>query len=691
MSKESSPVQVDDLLVEIGTEELPPASLDQLRTSFQALFEEELTTQGFSFKQVSGHATPRRLALVVQGLSRQQPDRQVERRGPAVKAAWDQAGQPTKALSGFAKSCGVADLSTLTTIQTDKGEWVVYQSTESGKSLDAQLESMLNRAVSQLPIDRRMRWGKRRDEFVRPVKWLLVLYGKTLLPISLFGLTAGRVSYGHPFMNPGPFKLSRATDYIGACEKRHVITSVELRKARIRAQVQALAAELEAEVEMDEALLDEITALVEWPVALAGRFDDKYLELPAGILISVMKKHQRYFHLVDSSGRLLPRFITLANLESKDPAVVIAGNERVIKPRLADAAFFYEQDAKISLEARADKLQRMVFQSALGSYQEKASRIARLAGFIASQVGSDQATATRAGLLCKADLTSDMVAEFPELQGVMGYWYARQDGESEAVATAIGQHYRPVQSGGVLPDERVAACVALADKLDTLVGLFGINQPPTGSKDPYGLRRQSLGVIRICIEQALDLDLVTCLHHASDLYGQDFDTGPVHEYMLERLTHWCAERHITGDIIEALRFSASGATNLWATFVSASHLKAFRGEANTEKIIAANKRIANILKSEPADNQTEVDTGLLEDGAEKTLHREFMTRQSQISKTQTFAEKLEPLAGLQAHVDNFFRDVLVMSDNDALKNNRLALLRNLRQLFLEVADFSLLK
>ena len=690
MLKKNLPVANKTLLLEIGTEEMPPRSLNRLRLAFAGQLEAGLNRAQLPFTGVESYATPRRLALRVTGLGSQQPDQDIERRGPAKKAAFDNEDQPTRALLGFMKSCHVSDPEYLETMATDKGEYLVFRATHPGESTKALLPGIVRQALSALPIDRRMRWGKTREEFVRPVQWVLCLHGKEVLPISVLGVTAGNTSRGHRFMSHGDFEIKDADSYVEDCRAQHVLVDFDGRRELIRRQLSEAAAKEKARLELDEALLDEVTALVEWPVPLVGGFEESYLEVPPEALISAMKEHQRYFHLVDENNRLLPRFITISNLETPDPRVVISGNERVIRPRLSDAAFFYRQDTRSSLAEKSERLGKVVFQTSLGTYLQKAQRIASLAGFIAEQLDENSEFAERAGLLCKADLVSDMVGEFPDLQGVMGGYYARHDHEPDEVARGIEQHYRPTLSGGQLPDPGVASCVSLADKIDSLVGLFGIDQPPTGSRDPFALRRQSLGVIRICVENHLDLSLSECLIHAAGLFPGDFRTDQVSQYILERLSNYYGEQGISTDVVEAATASLTDGINLMMIDDVVKTLQAFRNSTTAESIVAANKRVANLLrKVDLATLPDAFNPELAVDEAEKAL----ATRVNAIdlSGAKGAGARLEKLAVLQAPVDAFFDEVLVMAEDGNLRLNRLALLRDLRLLFLEVADFSLLQ
>ncbi len=678
------------LLLEIGTEELPPKSLNRLRQALAEEVEKGIKQAQLPYSGIESYATPRRLALRITGLGTQQPDQEIERRGPAKAAAFNEEDQPTKALQGFMKSCGVTDPEHLETMETEKGDYLVYRAVKSGEATGDLLPGIVQDALSALPVDRRMRWGKTREEFVRPLQWLVCLHGKEILPINVLGKDAGRTSRGHRFMSHGDFEISDADAYVEECRAQHVLVDYDGRRELIRTQLFDVAANEKANLELDEDLLNEVTALVEWPVALTGSFEESFLEVPQEVLISAMKEHQRYFHLVDNNHKLLSKFITIANIETPDPQVVIEGNERVIRPRLSDAAFFYHQDTRSSLDEKCQRLSNVVFQTELGTYLQKAERISGLAGFIAEQVGEDRAHAERAGLLCKADLVSDMVGEFPDLQGVMGGYYARHDNESNEVSKGIEQHYRPTQSGSMLPDTGIASCVSLADKIDSLVGIFGINQPPTGSRDPFALRRQSLGVIRICVENHLDLSLTACLNESSRLFPEAFEINQVSQYILERLTSYYGDQGISSDVVEAATAGPSQGINLLMIDDVVKTLQTFKNGPTAESIVAANKRVANLLKkADIASLPESFDSNMAVDDAELALAE--LVRSIDLSGAKGAGARLEKLAVLQKPVDRFFDEVLVMADDEKLRLNRLALLRELRYLFLEVADFSLLQ
>ena len=678
------------LLLEIGTEELPPKSLNNLREALQQNISSGLEQAELSHGEVHSFATPRRLAILVHELADQQPDQKVEKRGPAVKSAFDDDGSPTKALAGFMRACGIRDPAKLDTVTTNKGNYLVYRATRSGLELSSLLEAIVGAALTALPVERRMRWGKSRLEFVRPVQWLVCLYGNSVVPIELLGKKAANKSSGHRFMSNGQFEIHRSNEYVERCRENFVMVDFMERKNSIRKQVINLASQEKANLEIDEALLNEVTSLVEWPMALAGGFDRSFLKVPPEVLISAMKEHQRYFHLVDSTGSLVPRFITISNIESLDSSQVIAGNERVIRPRLADAVFFFERDTRISMEKKLTRLEGVVFQADLGTYAGKSQRISELSSFIAQKLGISSAPTIRAGMLCKVDLVSDMVGEFPDLQGTMGSYYARHDGEAEEVCNAIAEHYRPTQSGGVLPSGEVASCVALADKIDSLVGIFGIKQPPTGSRDPFALRRQALGVVRICIENKLDLCLDDCLSESARLYDKDFDPANVSDYITERLTGYYQDYGIPGDVVDAATNSASKTVNLLEIDGVVRTLESFRDGPTAVSIIAANKRVANFLKkADPKELTGKFNSTLATEEAEIGLGNALIGLD--LSKSKGAGEKLEKLADLQGPVDRFFDEVMVMAEDERARKNRLGLLRELRRHFLEVADFSLLQ
>ncbi len=684
-----------DFLVEIGTEELPPKALKKLSQAFAQGIEQGLTESNLTFGSVELFAAPRRLAVRIHQLSDTQPDINIEKRGPAAKAAYDADGNPTKALEGFARSCG-ASVDQLETMETDKGAWLVYRSVQPGQNTTELLPAIVNKSLAQLPIPKRMRWGARRIEFVRPVHWVIMLFGSSVVECELLGHQAGNQTRGHRFHCNDVLTINSPAEYEQTLlEKGYVIASFEDRREKVRAGVMAIAETVGGNAVIDEALLDEVTALNEWPVPLIGRFEERFLEVPAEALISSMKEHQKYFHIIDSEGKMLPNFITLSNIESKDPAQVVAGNERVIRPRLSDAAFFFETDKKQTLEARIEKLKPIVFQAQLGTIYDKVQRVSGLAGKIAHAIGGDAQLAKRAGLLTKSDLVSEMVLEFPELQGIMGMYYAHHDGEAEEVATALNEQYMPRFAGDELPTSKTGCAVAIADKLDSLVGIFGINQPPTGTKDPFALRRASLGILRIIVEKQLNLDLAECIEWAIEqhqtLPAANLKDSVV-DYMLERFRSWYDEEGIPAEVFLAVH--ARRPTKPLDFDQRIKAVDQFRQLPEAEALAAANKRVSNILSKVHAnDLAVSLNSELLTLDAEKQLASAISEQTQTVTPlfdAGNYSEALKSLATMRASIDRFFDDVMVMADDEAVKNNRLALLNQLRALFLKAADISLL-
>ncbi|MDV2079627.1 glycine--tRNA ligase subunit beta [Marinobacter xestospongiae] len=685
-----------DFLVELGTEELPPKALKSLSDAFTQGIVNGLADAGIDHGAVESFAAPRRLAVRIRDLADAQPDKPVEKRGPAVKAAFDDAGNPTRALNGFATSLGVTP-DQLDTLETDKGAWVVYRTVEQGKPTIELLPALIEKSLAALPIPKRMRWGAYRTEFVRPVHWLVLLYGNKVIDAPILNLTPGNQTRGHRFHCPKSLLIPTPNDYeVVLKEEGRVLANFEERRDVIRAGVTAIAeSEGNGRAVINDDLLDEVTALNEWPVPLLGRFEERFLEVPAEALISSMEEHQKYFHVVDENDRMLPLFITVANLESKDPAQVVSGNEKVIRPRLSDAAFFYETDRKSRLEDRIEQLKPIVFQEKLGSIYDKSVRVAALARKIADAIGSDPALAERAAMLAKTDLVTEMVLEFTDLQGIMGQYYAEHDGEPADVAKALNEQYMPRYAGDDLPTTLTGCAVALADRIDSLVGLFGINQPPSGTRDPFGLRRASLGVLRIIIERALPLDLQTCCEWATEnftvLSEQNVATTVV-DYMLERFRAHYDEQGIGAEVYLAVHARRPTRPLDFDRRIKA--VEAFRQLPEAQALAAANKRVSNILTKQGGDSIGEsVNTGLLQDGAEQAL-ADAVAKQADavlpLFEQGDYGSALSSLAGLRQPVDTFFEEVMVMAEDDAVRNNRLALLNRLRNLFLRVADISLL-
>ncbi|MFL1466862.1 glycine--tRNA ligase subunit beta [Marinobacter sp. HN1S83] len=685
-----------DFLVELGTEELPPKALKPLSDAFSAGIAKGLEDAGIAFGKVESFAAPRRLAVRVRDLADAQPDKSVEKRGPAVKAAFDDAGNPTRALTGFATSLGVTP-DQLDTLETDKGAWVVYRTVEKGRPTVELMPELVDQSLAGLPIPKRMRWGAHRTEFVRPVHWAIMLFGNKVIDAPIMGLTPGNKTRGHRFHCPKSLIVPTPSDYeVVLKQEGYVIADFAERREQIRAGVSALAEkEAGGKAVIDEDLLDEVTALNEWPVPLIGRFEERFLDVPAEALISSMKEHQKYFHVVAGNGDMLPLFITVANLESKDPGQVVSGNEKVIRPRLADAAFFYETDRKTRLEDRIEQLKPIVFQDKLGSIYDKSVRVAALAKKIADAIGSDPVLAERAAMLAKTDLVTEMVLEFTDLQGIMGQYYATNDGEPEDVAKALNEQYMPRFAGDDLPTTLTGCAVAIADRLDSLVGLFGINQPPSGTRDPFALRRASLGVLRIIIERELPLDLQTCCQWAEEnftvLTEQD-TAATVVDYMLERFRAHYEEQGIGAEVYLAVHARRPTKPLDFDRRVKA--VEAFRQLPEALALAGANKRVSNILTKQGGDAIGErVDKGLLQDQAEQALAEQISQQADTVLplfEQGDYAAALTSLASLREPVDTFFDEVMVMAEDEAIRNNRLAMLNQLRNLFLRVADISLL-
>jgi glycyl-tRNA synthetase beta chain len=685
-----------DLLIEIGTEELPPKALHRLSLAFADAMTKELDAAGLRPERTLVYAAPRRLALLIKSLPVRQADRESVRRGPALTAAFDDDGCPTQAAIGFAGSCGV-DVEALDRLETGKGSWLSFRMVEKGQATAALVPGVLSKSLAALPIPKRMRWGDRDDEFVRPVHWVVLLFGDEVIDAEILGVKTGRHTYGHRFHHPQGMYLAEPEAYLPLLETEgHVLPDYDARREAVRAQVIEQGNLLGGKALIDDDLLDEVTALVEWPVAISGQFDTDFLQVPSEALISSMQDHQKYFPVVDNNGKLLAHFITVANLASRDPAQIKAGNERVIRPRLADAAFFWQQDRKQTLAARAEKLRSMVFQKRLGTLFDKQERVAALAGLIAASIGADTRHAERAARLSKCDLLTSMVYEFPELQGVMGRYYALHDGEPAAVADAIQQHYLPRFAGDELPAAGVAQSVALADRIDSLIGIFAIGQQPSGDKDPFALRRAALGVIRICIEKELDLDLDELLKAAATAFASELDASPavaeVFAYVMDRLRGYYQEQGVEVDLVDAVL--ATHPLRLLDIDRRIQACRSFRLLPQAHSLAAANKRISNILKKTEQPIPDKVEASRLTEAAERQLADALTEiRQAVVPMLDAgdYTPALTRLAGLRDSVDAFFDQVMVMVDDEALRTNRLALLKSLRDLFLRVADLSRLQ
>ncbi|MGD8884666.1 MAG: glycine--tRNA ligase subunit beta [Gammaproteobacteria bacterium] len=690
--------QPQDLLIEIGTEELPPTALKRLATAFCEGVQAGLEKAPLSFNDIQWYATPRRLALLVTGLETGQADKEVQRRGPALTAAFGEDGCPTQAAIGFAKSCGV-EVEDLQQLETDKGAWLAYNVVQKGKTTRELLPDIVQTALDQLPIPKRMRWGDLAAEFVRPVHWLVMLFGDDVVDCEILSVKAGRETRGHRFHHPGNLYLSEPKAYVPLLETEgRVIADFEARREAIRAQVEEAATQLKGKAVIDEELLDEVTAMVEWPEAVTGNFDKRFLDVPPEVLITTMKSNQKYFHVVDKQGKLLPHFITVSNISSNNMDMVRKGNEKVVRPRLEDAEFFWNQDRQTRLDARIDSLASVVFQQKLGTLHDKVQRVARIASTIAEQLDLDVPMTERAALISKCDLMTDMVGEFPSLQGTMGRYYAQHDGEDPQIAQAMEEQYQPRFAGDALPESAIGQALSIADKLDTLVGIFAIKQIPGGDKDPFALRRAALGVLRILIEKKLGLNIVQLLHKAAQEYEhklKDMDREGVveqcYEFMMDRARGYFLETGVRHDVFDAVLAQRPEEPFDFSERVNA--VTAFRQLPEAESLSAANKRIANILKKiDKVDSK--INESLLQESAEKDLYQTLQQLTGTVTplfEQRDYQQALSELARLREPVDRFFDDVMVMVDDDKLKNNRLALLQSLRSLFLQVADLSRLQ
>jgi len=692
---------LNDLLFEIGTEELPPMALSRLAKALADGVEAGLTQAKLEFDSIQHYASPRRLAFIVKDLSAEQPDVDSERRGPAVAVAFDEAGEPTKAMQGFARSCG-ADVNDLEKLETDKGAWFIYRSVVKGKPLTELLPDIIKQSIAKLPIPKRMRWSDLDETFVRPVHWLVLLYGDQVLPYSQFGQSAGNKSYGHRFHHPQAIEIKQPSGYLATLESAYVLADIEVRNQRVIAAINAAASEAGGEAVIDNELLELVTNIVEWPSPILGKFDDSFLTLPEPAIVAALKGHQKCFH-VKKGNKLLPYFISVSNVDSTNPTVVASGNERVVKARLDDAAFFFNKDLETPLADLVDGLKNVVFQNKLGSVYEKVQNIRGLAQHIAAAQKLSKKTCQaleQAASLCKADLQSHMVFEFPELQGEMGYQYAQRSPNSlpDNVAIALKEYYYPRFSGDELPNSEVSQSLALADRIDSIAALFSIDQAPTGERDPFALRRAALGVIRIVVEKSLNLDLTPLFDAALNQLSNDFDRekvlSAIDRFIRGRLRGYYLEQGISHDTYEAVD-SVSG-LQLHDIDRRIKALGVFRSLPEAAALAAANKRIANILKksAEDSDATQTVDESLLEDDSEKTLYKQVQSLTAAITPLiakGNYEKVLSELSSLKDSIDAFFNQVMVMCDDEKIKNNRIALLHQMRSLFLKVADISCLQ
>ncbi len=689
-------IDSQDLIFELGTEELPPVALKKLSAALEQEFITGLDHAGLHHGKVISYATPRRLALLVKDCATCQPDRKLEKRGPAVQAAFDDDGNPSKAAEGFARSCGVS-VGKLDRLKTNKGEWLMYQVEEKGKVAAQLLPQIAENALNRLPIPKRMRWGASDAQFVRPVHWLLFKLGAKIIPCRLLDVDAGELSYGHRFHHPEALTIGTPTSYVDVLESQgKVIAHFNTRRNNIKAQVETVAETLGGRADIDADLLDEVTALNEWPVAITGSFEKKYLAVPPEALILTMKKNQKYFPLFDADGQLMNHFITIANIDSPKPEVISEGNERVIRPRLADAMFFWEQDGKRRLEEHLESLKTVIFQQKLGSMYDKSERVATLAAWIAEQTGANADLAKRAGMLSRCDLMTHMVGEFADMQGIMGRYQALRDGEPEELAQAMEEFYLPRYSGDRLPQSPTGTALALAEKIDTLCGIFGIGMKPTGDKDTFALRRAALGALRIIREYSLTLDVRELLTKAvitlQDRIQEEHTADSVYHFLMERLKVLLADEGISSQLFESV--SAVQPPTIADLESRILAVQSFLKLPEAESLAAANKRIRNILKKSRDDIPAAVDEQLLQDPAERALFTQLQAIQTQVAPLLVdgdYQSALKTLAGLRTSIDQFFDDVMVMAKEDNLRRNRLALLKQLSALFLQVADISRLQ
>ena len=679
-----------DFLVELGTEELPPKALKTLGDAFLAGVEKGLKAAGLNYASARAYAAPRRLAVLVEQLEAQQADRSMNLDGPPIQAAFDADGKPTQAALGFARKCGV-DIAEI----DRSGPKLRFAQHIPGQPAVNLLPTIVADSLNDLPIPKRMRWAARRDEFVRPTQWLVMLFGDEVIDCEILTQKAGRVSRGHRFHANRDVRISSPKAYAEDLRSAYVLADFAERREIISRRVDELAAAEQGTAIVPPALLDEVTALVEWPVPLVCSFEERFLEVPQEALITTMQDNQKYFCLLDAGGKLLPRFITVANVESKDPAQIVLGNEKVVRPRLTDAEFFFKQDKKQKLENFNQRLANVVFQAQLGSVFDKAERVSALAGFIAREVGGDAQRAARAGLLSKCDLATEMVGEFPEMQGIAGYYYALNDGEPEDVALALNEQYMPRGAGAELPSTLTGAAVAVADKLDTLVGIFGIGMLPTGSKDPYALRRAALGVLRILIEKGLDLDLAAAVDFAVVQYAgkvkADGLAAQVLEFIFDRLRARYEDEGIDVAVYQAVR--AVNPTSPLDFDQRVQAVQAFRKLPQAEALAAANKRVSNLLSKAEGGVAAQVEAHYFDNPSEFALHAAIQQADHAVqplAAARQYDEALAKLASLREPVDAFFEAVLVNAEDARVRANRYALLARLRGLFLGVADISVL-
>jgi glycyl-tRNA synthetase beta chain len=688
-------MNTETLLIELGTEELPPKSLKNLAVTFYQQIKDQLDSAGLTYEDIQWFATPRRLAVKVSQLVEKQADKEIEKRGPAIDVAFDAEGNPSKAAQGWARSNGIS-VEEAQRLKTDKGEWLLHRATQTGKTIAELIPAMVNIAVSKLPVPKPMRWGSTRTQFIRPVHTLTIMFGAEIIAGETLEVTSSNVVTGHRFHHEGFVTLAHANEYEDKLTSAFVLVNYQERQALILSEINKAAQQLDGVALIDDELLEEVTGLVEWPVILIGSFDKAFLDVPAEPLIYSMKDHQKYFPVNDKNGQLLNKFIFVTNIESKDPIQVIKGNEKVIRPRLADAEFFFKTDKSKTLASRLESLSSVLFQKQLGTLKEKSERIASLSAVIAGQIGENTEQAKRAGLLSKTDLMSDMVLEFPQVQGTMGKYYAENDGEAPEVAQALEDQYRPRYAGDALPEGNIGCAVAIADKIDSLVGIFGINQAPKGDKDPFALRRAAIGLIRIIIEKKLPLDINTLIKESVGLYGDKLSNENVNvqvvDFVLGRFRAYYQEQGISVDVIQAVLANApTEPLDFEKRIKAVSHFKSLEQAAT---LAAANKRVGNILAKFSGELYPTFKADLATETQEKALAEAFNEVKATIAPmmlAKDYQAALTELACLKAPIDNFFDNVMVMADDEAIKTNRLTLLNEIRNSFFAIADVALLQ
>ncbi|MDO6427635.1 glycine--tRNA ligase subunit beta [Thalassotalea sp. 1_MG-2023] len=685
----------ETLLIELGTEELPPKALQKLATTFYSQITTQLEQAELAFEQASWFASPRRLAVQITQLIDKQADKEIEKRGPAINVAFDEEGNPSKAALGWAKSNGIT-IEQAQRLKTDKGEWLLHKALQPGKTIQELIPEMVNKAIAKLPIPKPMRWGSSRTQFIRPIHTLTLMFGEQIITGEALGIESNNLLQGHRFHHQGLISLEHANDYVATLKQAYVVADYQERKQLIVDQIKKAEQELNAVALIDEELLEEVTSIVEWPVTLIGSFDKEFLDVPPEPLIYSMKDHQKYFPVEDKQGKLLNKFIFVANIESKDANQVIFGNEKVIRPRLADAEFFFKTDKKQTLESRLESLESVLFQKQLGTLKTKSERIASLSEYIAEKINQSPKLAYRAGLLSKTDLMTEMVLEFPQVQGTMGKYYAQHDGEDVEVAQALEDQYRPRYSGDSIPKGVIGCAVAIADKIDTLVGIFGINQPPKGDKDPFALRRAAIGMIRIIIEKQLDLDIADLVSQSVSLYGEvltnDNTTQQVIDFVLGRFKAHYQEQKISVDVIQAvLANSPTAPLDFEKRVFAVNHFKTMEA---AQTLAAANKRVGNILAKFDGQLFSTFNTDYACDDNETELANTFSKVKEKIQPlvaAQDYQQALAELANIKQPIDNFFDNVMVMADDEQVKVNRLTLLNEIRNSFLDIADISVLQ